>query len=287
MRRRGIPICKAEAVSPSSRRKPRPNKGNNILDTPPAPGDLPSDEEYTEWLASLLPEPGVLAVLKCTIDESGTHKGAAVLCVGGCVATTRQWGLLAKEWKPRIKHLRKGYHAKRADCEELNVELAELMRVRLDHTLAITIIEDEYNAYAPPRFRSRVGGAYALAVHALVFEVGQWCAKKEINHVAYLLESGHRNQPYVDRVFQYFMAVPHLRKQSRLWSWSWGSKADTSLHPPDLLSHEIATFGPLGKLLWERTEQKHIGPEEIKELADVVLPLWDKQKRERRRARDR
>ena len=94
-------------------------------------------EEYCDWLSFLLPgADGVIAVLKCTVDESGTHGDARVLCVAGCVATSRQWKLFVDEWRPKIAHLRKGYHAKSADCAELNSQLADLMWRRLDHTCA-------------------------------------------------------------------------------------------------------------------------------------------------------
>ena len=229
-------------------------------------------EEYHDWLSFLLPDDsGVIAVLKCTVDESGTHGNAQVPCVAGCVATGRQWRLFANEWRPLIAGLPKGYHAKRGDCAVLNCELADLMWRRLDHTRAITIIESEYRAYAPAKFRSIIGSAYAVAVQALIYRMARWCDEKKINHVAYVLEVGHKSQKQVDRTFRNVMASPVLRQRNHMWSYTWASKSDITLHPADLLSHELATFGPLGEMLWKRSKQEHIGREEIEQIADVVL----------------
>jgi hypothetical protein len=248
-------------------------------------GECPGD-----WLDGLLPpgKAGVIAVLKCSVGESGTHGAAApILVVAGCAATARQWRLLAQEWLPQIRGLPKGYHAKRRDCEALNVVLAEIMRRRMDHTLAITIIEDEYKQYASPRFRSTLGSAYALAVHSLVHRVGGWCDQRNIRYVAYVLEGGHKNQDHVNELFRLMTLTAN---RPRYTPYTWSNKADPTLHPADLLSHELSTQGPLARMLGDRAQQEHIGPEEIKELEEVVLggpDKWKHQIRLRRKQRNR
>jgi hypothetical protein len=243
-----------------------------------------ASEDYAEWISGLVPhdQSGVVAVLKCGIDESGTHAGSPIMIVAGCVTTTRQWELFAQEWLPQIADREDGYHALSAP-PWLNQSLADLMRTRMDYMPVVTVVESEYNEHAPQEFRSTYGAAYTLATIHLVALVTRYCKRRGVNWASYVLASGHKHSKGVDRLFANVLASPRVHRDQRIWSYSWSTRHDPTLHPPDLLSHELGSFGPLGGIFQGMADQHHLGPEEIRHLSELGLE-W---RRENRRAKTR
>src|SRR4051812_6525092 len=135
---------------------------------------LPSDDEFGEWLLWLLPDErgfDPVVMLKATIDESGTHKDAPVLCVGACIALPHAWRVLRNAWRPHIAHLKKPYHATehKKNPRKLNDTLAGLIEEHVEVCVAVTIAYDDYQAATTPKFRSLFGSEYSVAALQAVF----------------------------------------------------------------------------------------------------------------------
>lgn len=232
-------------------------------------------------------------MLKVTIDESGTHGGDAVLCVALCLATPTQWRHFVDEWRPLVAKLRaKGvthYHAKNPRCRTLNEPLVELMVRRLSIIFAITILESEYKLATPDRYRSFMGGAYALAVQAGMLSIGHWCDANNPQWISYVLESGHRGESHVNQLLSHFANVPDLRAKLRLGSHTWVTKTEHILAPPDFVAHEISGHRGEGDppsllQLGDKLQWTHLDREGMRDSAEETEAIFRQHKRQRQSA---
>jgi hypothetical protein len=247
--------------------------------------------EHSDWLGLIQSsEDGSIAVLKVTVDESGTHGDAPIMAVAFCIGTKRQWGLFASDWRPiYTKELGENpYHAKLPICRDrLNAPLSELMWRRLDHHLVLTINRPEYKEVTGQVFRSQIGAAYTLLVQAGLFYLARWSERNSAGRLAYLLEAGCRGESHVDKIFKAIMANPGIKKRCRLASYTWAGKEEPELHPADLLSHETTTcYGgeasPILKRLSKHTTVIHMGTDTIEQALREIEefdPSWAKKLR--------
>lgn len=217
-----------------------------------------SGREFREWLECIqLEKGGVIAVLRATLDESGTHSQNALLSVGVCLGTPTQWGHFEREWRPICERLVPGgvakYHAKEANCSAASVELAKLMARRLMQVGYYTLYDRDYRAIEAPYFKSYFGSAYSLAIQMAIFDIGRFLwsnapSGKRPQGVAYILEAGHVAQPSVDKVLSRFSLDLEYKKKALFASHTWSPKHPI-LHPADLVAHEVSSSGGLTRVL--------------------------------------
>jgi hypothetical protein len=242
-------------------------------------------DHFTDWLDDVLSEPdgNGLAVLKATMDESGTHKRSAVVCAAVIVGTKSQWKRLAKDWAPIVKqaNYRNGYHAK--DCARINPELASIVARRLKFGYAARVTKADYESITEPRFKSKYGSALSFVIQKCMIEASLWCAEMNVEGLAYAIESGNTSQKFIDQVMRGISTNRAARAEFRVWKYEWLFGNEPVLHPPDLASHEFAACyeqpdSDVLKELSKVIEFDHIP----KILLEGTVEAWRESKRQRR-----
>jgi len=198
--------------------------------------------EHAEWLGLIQPnEPrGYIAVLKVVLDESGTHETSKSLCVAGCVGNYHQWSRFSREWTPRAKKYKYGFHAT-VGSESDNKFLAHLMVKHLKFGFTVNFDYEDVRAVVSQPFRSRYGSEYAIAVRTAVGFMSEVCVIEGWKHVAYVIEDGAKGCEHVKKWFRDMVALPLSHPDRlRVYSDTWVGKGDVTTHAADLLSHEWA-----------------------------------------------
>jgi hypothetical protein len=250
-----------------------------------APRCYLSGTELGDFLATVLLDGKgkIVAMIRAAVDESGTHDLDAVLSVAMCAATSTQWRKFSATWEPERPA---DYHAKK-ETTETNLRLAKLMQKHLTFTRVITIRDREYRAYAPQPFRSQYGSAYAAALQYGILWNYQWVQKHGSGKIAYVLESGHKSEAFMQRVLGRIVGNPWLRDKYKVLSQTWVGKGDTCItDTADLLSYSYSNWNdgdPVLVLLRSFAEHLHTDEEAIRGLVEQVTSA----QREARQAKQR
>jgi hypothetical protein len=99
------------------------------------------------------------------LDESGTHSGASVVCVGGFIGEADQWRAFAAEWSTVLHGYGiefSQYHANRCGDDKLNLQLAELVNKHRLYGVVVSVVRSEFDHEASARYVSQFGGPFAF-----------------------------------------------------------------------------------------------------------------------------
>ena len=197
-----------------------------------------SPNDLRDWLACLQPDEGksAIAVLKVSVDESGTHGGAPALVVTACVGTPKGWTRILRKWRPRAANYPKGYHATQARDED-NLFLASLLQPHLEASMAVVIPYEVFKAVVPHEHRSRFGAEYATAIRACVHVLAHWCDNYWYDWTTWVLETGHKGENSARRFLDSILGLP----ASHVHSQAWVGKNDLVTHAPDVVSYAIVS----------------------------------------------
>ena len=145
----------------------------------------------------------------------------------------------------------------------------------MTRAVALLVSERRFKLYAPHRFQSRYGGAYGYLVTLGALHIMAYSKDVHAGRVAYVIERGHKGEPYIDQVFRRVVANPQLQNAYLVDSHTWVGKDDIRTHPADLLSHEAASWaGGETSPAWEKLNQFahvfHYQPEHfLEQVADI------------------
>lgn len=195
-----------------------------------------SAREFGEWLACIQPDEGksAIAVLKVSVDESGTHGNAPALVVAACVATPNGWKQIRRAWAPRAAKYPNGYHATKARDED-NLFLANLLPEHLEASLAVVVPYEVFKFVVPHEHRSRFGAEYATGIRACVHVLAYWCDHHWYDWTTWVLEAGHKGESSARQFLDSILRRPG----GHVWSHAWVGKDDLVTHAPDVVSHAI------------------------------------------------
>lgn len=146
---------------------------------------------------------GCIAVLEAYLDESGTHKGAEILCVAGYVGNRKEWFAFEKGWQ---KQLNKSgiacFHAKKPECNLLKLPLAEAIDKRTLMAVVCSVEPNIFNIHTSSQVKSSMGNAYATCAFQCAIKICQWAKENNLGPVSITLEAGQPNVDFVEEILK-------------------------------------------------------------------------------------
>lgn len=203
------------------------------------------------------PRPEALFMtLTAYMDESGTHKSAPTLIIGGYLASVGQWSAFEHQFRPlldcydvdvyhakELKHSKGSFHGwTREKKKEFHTAMVRIIDDNLEVGFGATIRRSDYKrAYKEvvlPR-RVRRDSEYGLGFRLGMYFAASWA--REIGEpVHFVLESGARNAPDAIRIFDEFKAALRAEDKHLLGTITFDSKASClPLATPDMLAHLV------------------------------------------------
>jgi hypothetical protein len=195
-------------------------------------------------------------------DESGSHKGAAALCVAGYAFEKRQARLLAKEWRTVLKrfdlpffHMVDCAHGSQQSASltkdqriKLATSLIGIVKNRAAHGFAVSVDVDAFHAVMPSWGPAKT--PYAFCARCVIDEMGRWFFKTGFKgKSAYFFEAGHESRAEAEQVVGAVLTNP-LNTISRV---SYGYIAHSFV-----LKRESPAVQAADLLAWQwATELKH------------------------------
>ncbi len=180
-----------------------------------------------------------IAVLEAYLDESGTHGGSPVVCVGGYVGNRKEWYSFDKEWHPKLKKAGVSYfHTTNPKCSPLKMPLALAIEKRNLKGMVCSINSQIYNLQTNAQFRSSMGNPYAVCTFSCAIEICKWAEKNKFGHVSFIIEEGQPNAKFVVRILTLLMNNHDFNIAGVML----GRKEDfLPLQAADFLSHTYST----------------------------------------------
>ena len=174
---------------------------------------------------------------KVSVDESGTHRGAAAMCVAFCLSTSTQWRAFTREWEPYARKYPGGYHATKASDAD-NDALTGLVLRRVQGLAAFTFPYDDFKELTTPAIRSEYGNEYAFGVRMCLAAVDRWCGREGKRWVSWVLEAGCPGSDHVKVLFDKLLLEPE-EERYHVFSHRWVGKEELITHPADLVAYEV------------------------------------------------
>jgi hypothetical protein len=192
-------------------------------------------------------------MVEAYFDESGTHRDSRLMCVAGYLIDGDQCRRFQTEWDSVLaKHGVPYFHM--SDCahgtgvfsniskaarSEICRSLIELIKLRAELGIAVSVCESEYRSLAPPGFKV---DAYTFCVQYCMWGVVAWATKYDIRvPISYFFESGHKNQAVADSFINFIRGSRGIVNGLRYHSHSFVSgKRLCGIAAADLLAWEFS-----------------------------------------------
>lgn len=144
-----------------------------------------------------------IAVLEIYLDESGTHRGANLLCVAGYVGNRKEWYSFEKEWGERLGGFDVScFHAKNPNCKFLKGHLTSAIETRNLTGFACAVRPEIFNLHASAHFKSKLGNAYSACTISITKEIFKWTRKNKLGPISFFIEDGQPNAKFVERTLK-------------------------------------------------------------------------------------
>lgn len=178
-------------------------------------------------------------MIEAYLDESGSHRGANVLCVAGYAGTREEWLIFIEEWGQQLNRFGISYfHGKSPKCDILKPYLVKAIKKRNLRGVVCSVSLEDYNSYAGEHFKSTLGNAYAICAFMCGIEFEKWTRKNNLGQLSIALEHGQPNVDFVERIFKSMMSD----ENSIISNVSVAKKKELMpLQTADLLSHVCGT----------------------------------------------
>ena len=189
-------------------------------------------------------------MIEAYFDESGSHEGAPILCIGGylferdkCIEFDAAWREMLSDFQLPFFHMA-ACEAGEKPFDTTPVELRTAIVKRASKTinksmtygLAIAVNESDYNRIMPRH--PLIGSAYSFIAKHAFNAVRVWADR--VNYygpVSYFFESGHAHQAEADRIMHEHAQAPAVALGARYASHSFLKKQDSpALQAADLLA---------------------------------------------------
>ena len=212
---------------------------------------LASDRiELLRWL--IRPKGAMVAIAEVYVDQSGTHDGSPVLCVGGCVFLRRR----ALEFtKKHCADLRVSgvpyFHAKECNPDpgngvfrgmpkqkRIDIQKRLINRVRefSEFGFAATVNEPEFDRLFGKG--TVAGTAYSFLLWMALCATRSWLDERKFSgSVTYTFEAGHKHQRHANSLMNAIFSEPELRSRYRYAKHAFSPKGqEPALQAADLLA---------------------------------------------------
>jgi len=209
-----------------------------------------------DLIDAIVPDGGwLVALAEVYIDESGSHGGSPVLCVGGYVFRKREAREFTREWGKRLAREELAFwHTNPAAqghgsfpftpaeawpgprVDKLQRALIGRVRKQASFGFAITVNEPEYQALVPAH--PDLGGAYSFCLRNCLIAVRSWCDRVGFQgRIAYFFEAGHADAAEADEIMRRVFKEPRLQETYRYASHTFADKrCALPLQAADLLA---------------------------------------------------
>ncbi len=222
---------------------------------------------------------GCVAVLEAYLDESGTHRGAALLCVAGYVGNRKEWFAFEKEWQ---KQLNKAnipcFHAKEPQCATLKLPLASAIEKRNIMGVICGVNPTIFSNHTSQQFKSVMGNAYAACTFVCALEICKRAKEMGYKSVSFTVESGQPNSKFVERILSSMIYYPPVDIAGVMTA----KKTEfLPLHAADFLSHVYSTHERewLEYLMRShKVKQTIIQPDNLKEVSALIRDLFNQKR---------
>ena len=256
-----MPIEGSE-ITPLGRDQPPHKKGDVVLPVPikrninVSEVALDEDDVLSWCLDDLLPDGGYMVLeVSCYFDESGTHHGSQVLCVGGyCFekqkakelnrkikAALQAWGISYFRMTDCAHKTGQFKDKTKEECIRIETRLIELIHAHAAQGIAVTINEQEFDDNMPND--RRIGDAYACCAHLMLCGIRAWIQQQpHIDRVHFVFEAGHKSQSMANQIMNTLFQNPVSRKAHRYVGHLFMDKKEIPLlQTADLLAWQCHT----------------------------------------------
>jgi hypothetical protein len=197
---------------------------------------------------------GYALMIEAYFDESGTHHGSPLMCVAGYLIESDQCRRFQVEWEAVLSrydvpyfHMSECAHGvgifekiSKKDRSEICRALIEIIKLRAELGIAVSVSESEYRSMAPMHFKL---DAYSFCLNYCMQGVAAWASKyKVMEPVSYFFESGHKNQSVANSFINWIRHSAPLVHGLRYHSHSFVSgKKLCGIAAADLLAWEFVS----------------------------------------------
>jgi len=224
-----------------------------------------------------------ITVVEAYFDESGTHRGASLVCVACYAGDRERWNIFEKEWHQRLVSAGVDcFHAKERRSDALRLYMVEAIANTDLKGIACCINPETFKRYAGDNLKSTLGGAYALCALGCGLEISKWRLESDIEPVSIIMEAGQSASISVKRIFEKMIGDPIYR----IASVALALKKDyLPLQAADFLSHVVSAEDGYWTRKLDTGENRYafITPEQIEELSEEVKTLVSRSRNMRRR----
>lgn len=260
-------------------------------------GDVTSDVVPAQRLLQIvLPDVGCALMFEAYFDESGTHQHSPLMCVAGYLIESDQCRRFQSDWDGILKrHGVPYFHM--SDCAHgsgvfkgipserratICQSLIELIKLRVEIGIAVSVSEADYLAAMPPGFKV---DAYSFCLQYCMQGVVAWAERfSYTGPIAYVFEAGHKHQNTANNLIEFTRTIEPIVTGLRYDSHSFVSgKSLCGIAAADLLAWEWMAayrnkFGPvrrsprlsLRNLMNKNHIVMHFRQEDMQDFADQM-----------------
>ena len=214
------------------------------------------DSIFLRMVETMLPEGGIgMVQVEAYFDESGSHRGAPILCVAGYLFDSREVPKFVQEWNAVLRAFNLPFFRMSAcahGAEPFNKlskpdriivasEMIRIIKKRSIRGIAVTVNEKQFRQHINGYYL--IGGSYSFLVNSLLAGVGEWIdANPFVKRVAYFFEAGHASQSEANRIMSEIFKPPELQAAYRYGGHAFVEKTQTSaIQAADLLAWQWYT----------------------------------------------
>lgn len=207
-------------------------------------------EDFARFLEITLLKSGyVLEMVEVYLDESGTHKGAPILCVGGYLFERDRakefdaaWRIMLQELEVPFFHM-SACEADESPFDKTPSEIRQAMVNRaigiiqnyMTYGIVVAAVEEKFDSIVP--VHPLVGNAYSVLANQVLSAVKVWADRNQYDGpISYFFESGHAHQEEANRIMNLSALNEQLQKESRYTGHAFRKKQESpALQAADLL----------------------------------------------------
>jgi hypothetical protein len=208
-------------------------------------------------IRAVLPKGGYVAgFYEMYVDESGTHDGSPVMCVGGYIFSSERAIRLSKAWqrildKYQLPYFRMSLCApgKAPPFDKLNdnerialvKELINVITNNMALGFAVSVSEEEFNRLVPED--RRIPGPYAFCLRQCLVFAYSWIEQNNLaDKMAFFFEAGHRDQSRANEMMNRMASSPVIKDRYRYVGHAFADKKEMlPLQAADLLAWQWFT----------------------------------------------
>jgi hypothetical protein len=197
----------------------------------------------------------VMVEFKAFFDESGTHDGAPILCMGGLVLENETAKQISVRWKEMLDgyglpffrmaacaHGTKPFdHLGKDQCIAIETEAISIIRSAIKFGFAVSVYPSQFDKTVP--HSPEIGSPYSLCAHTCLTAVRGWANRFNIEgKISYVFEAGHRSQAEANGIMIRLFKKPNLRAEHRYAGHSFADKrAVLPLQAADIIAWQWFT----------------------------------------------